>query len=122
MLKYLILLLSLFSVNSVRVIENKPLIIGGDSKTWSPQLIGGNPKTWSPSENYTVIIPVTLFDTDLDCSTCKIMLAALETDACSKCHESDKCMQMIQTLGDPTKICQLIGVCPKTSWFTKLTG
>ena len=113
MLKYLVLLLSLFSVNSVRVIypvENKPLIIGGDSKTWSP------------SENYTVIIPITLFDTDLDCSTCKIMLAALETDACSKCHESDKCMQMIQTLGDPTKICQLIGVCPETSWFTKLIG
>lgn len=108
MLKYLVLLLSLFSVNSVRVVENKPLI-------------GGNPKTWSPSENYTVVIPVTLFDQALDCSTCKIIIAALETDACSKCHESDKCMQMIQTLGEPTKICQLIGVCPET-WSQKIFG
>ena len=113
MFKYLVILLSLFSVNSARVIyqaENKPLS--------EPQIIGSNPKTWSP---VTVVIP---YDSDLDCSTCKILVAAIETEACSKCPESetDKCTQFVTKFGDPEKLCQLVRICPKTSWLKNVFG
>ena len=62
------------------------------------RVIGDDPKTWSPS-------------TELDCSTCKVILTAIGIDACSKCPDPDKCAQMFS---DPTKICQFIGICPKT--------
>ena len=110
MLKYLVLILSIFSVNSARVIE--PISV-------EPQIIGSNPKTWSP---VTVVIPSELFDPALDCSTCKILVAAIETDACSKCPEPDKCTQFVTVFGDPTQVCQLIDICPKTSWLKKVFG
>lgn len=109
MFKYLVLILSIFSVNSARIIENKPL----------NEIIGSDPKTWSP---VAVTIPSELFNSDLDCSTCKILVAAIETDACSKCPESDKCNQLVTAFGDPEKLCQLIDVCPKTSWLKKVFG
>ena len=101
MLKYLVLILSIFSVNSARVIE--PI---------EPQIIGSNPKTWSPVPS----------DTALDCATCKILVATIETDACLKCSESDKCTQLVTAFGDPEKICQFIDICPKTSWLKKVFG
>ena len=106
MLKYLVLILSIFFVNSARVIENKTL----DYED-TPQ-IGSNPKTWSP-------VP---FDTTLDCATCKILVATIETDACLKCSESDKCTQLVTAFGDPEKLCQFIDICPKTSWLKKVFG
>ena len=112
MFKYLVILLSIFSVNSSRVIyqaENKPLVIGGDSKTWSPVTVG---------------IPSELFNSDLDCSTCKILVATIETDVCLKSPESetDKCTQFFTKFGDPEKLCQLVDICPKTFWLKKVIG
>ena len=104
MFKYLILILSIFSVTSARVIENKPLN--------ESQIIGSNPKTWSPVPS----------DTALDCATCKILVATIETDACLKCSESDKCTQLVTAFGDPEKLCQFIDICPKTSWLKKVFG
>ena len=104
MLKYLVLILSIFSVTSARVIENKPLN--------ESQIIGSNPKTWSPVPS----------DTALDCATCKILVATIETDACLMCSESDKCTQLVTAFGDPEKICQFIDICPKTSWLKKVFG
>jgi hypothetical protein len=111
---FVILFLSLLALNSARVI-NKPL----DYYELEPQIIGSNPKTWSPA---TIVIPSELFDPALDCSTCKIIVDAIETDACSKCPESDKCTQLVTAFGDPEKLCQLIKVCPKTSWLKKVFG
>ena len=101
MLKYLVLILSIFSVNSARVIE--PI---------EPQIIGSNPKTWSPVPS----------DTALDCATCKILAATIETDVCLKCSEPDKCTQLVTAFGDPEKICQFVDICPKTSWLKKVFG
>ena len=118
MLKYLVIILSIFSVNSARVIENKPLDyedtpqIGSIEPLNESQIIGSNPKTWSPVPS----------DTALDCATCKILVATIETDACLKCSESDKCTQLVTAFGDPEKICQFIDICPKTSWLKKVFG
>ena len=72
------------------------------------RLIGSDPKTWSPTENYT---------SELDCTTCKILVATLETDACLKCPNS-KCLDFFQAYGDPTQICQQINICPKKKWWS----
>ena len=100
MFKYLVILLSLFSVNSSRVI-------------YQAEIIGSNPKTWSP---VTVVMPSELFNPALDCATCKILVATIETDVCLKCPDSDKCTQLVTRFGDPEKLCQLVSICPKTSW------
>ena len=82
-----IFLLALTSVNCSRV-------IGGDPKTWSPQLVS-----------------------ELDCATCKVLIATLETDACLKCPNTTMCTDFIEKYGDPTRVCQQLDICPKKSWF-----
>lgn len=87
--------------------------------TSNARLIGGDPKTWSPTsseENYTIVIPFPL-TSELDCTTCKILVATLETDACLKCPNS-KCLDFFQAYGDPTQICQQINICPKKKWWS----
>ena len=103
-----IFLLSIVSVNSARVPQ--------------PELIGGNPKTWSPKpvqENYTLTIPITLVS-ELDCTTCKVLIATLETDACLKCSDT-KCLDFFEKYGNPVQVCQQLGVCPK-SWIENIFG
>ena len=93
-----IFLLSIISVNSARV-------------------IGGDPKTWSPSpaqENYTLL-------SELDCTTCKVLIATLETDACLKCSDT-KCLDFFEKYGNPVQVCQQLGVCPKKSWIENIFG
>ena len=90
----IIFLLSIVSVNSARV----------------PELIGGNPKTWSP----TLV-------SELDCTTCKVLIATLETDACLKCSDT-KCLDFFEKYGNPVQVCQQLGVCPKKSWIENIFG
>ena len=63
--------------------------------------IGGNPKTWSPVQEKS----------ELDCTTCKVLIATLETDACIKCQDT-KCLDFFEKYGDPSQVCQRLGVCP----------
>ena len=97
-----IFLLSIMSVNSARVPQ--------------PQLIGGNPKTWSPG-NYTTLTLVS----ELDCTTCKVLIATLETDACLKSSDT-KCLDFFEKYGNPSQVCQQLGVCPKKTWIENIFG
>ena len=67
----------------------------------SYRVLGNNPKTWTPT-------------TELDCTTCKLLLATLETDACLKLPNTE-CEEFIEKYGAPEKVCQKIGICHTNS-------
>ena len=57
--------------------------------------LGGDPKTWSPS---------------LDCTTCKVLIATLETDACLK-YKNPNCTTFFEKYGKPEEVCEKLNIC-----------
>ena len=89
MFKFIIFLSSIMLINCARLLSPPP--------PPHHQLIGGDPKTWS-------------VQTELDCTTCKVLIATLETDACLKIQDT-RCIDFFEKYGEPGQVCEKLGIC-----------
>ena len=84
MLGFIIFLSSIILINCARLTPPSPRL-------------GGDPKTWSVK-------------TELDCATCKVVIATLETDACLKIQDT-RCIDFFEKYGEPGQVCEKLGIC-----------
>ena len=135
LMKYLVILLSLFSVNTARVVRENNTLIGGNPKTWSPEMIPAVNITErilpiqipvidvKPAPRKVFEEPVPHTQAEIDCVLCKLIMDKVENEACKSCPNATQCEQFIEKV----KVCTLLQVCDKKMkvpqrWFGILFG